>query len=330
MSKEKLKNITNRLKGALDYPIYLLARIMSCFVQSISLESSHRIAKGLAFFIANITRFRRRLILQNLKAAFPELDEQEHSRIMLGMWEHLVLMMIEVVLAPRKIHDTNWRDHIELDGIQEILADLNGGERSCMLITGHFGNFELGGYALGLLGYPSYSIARPLDNPYLDKYIKSLREATGQYIIDKTGASEEIMEVMDRGDLAAILVDQAAQGKKDFWLEFFNRPACVYRSIALLALQYRAVSAVCFALRVQNRPLNFIFRLESLLDPMEKCEATAGAFEFTTWYTKQLENAIARDPEQYWWVHDRWKNRQGITLEDCRGGKRKKKKEPTV
>ena len=86
-----------------------------------------------------------------------------------GCGEHLFLLVIEVADLPRKIHETNWREYMSLDGVVPLVRMLLSG-RPVIIVTGHLGNFELGGFNLGILGFPSYSVARPLDNPLSERF----------------------------------------------------------------------------------------------------------------------------------------------------------------
>jgi KDO2-lipid IV(A) lauroyltransferase len=221
------------------------------------------------------------------------------------MWEHLFLLVIEAAHIPRRIHATNWRDYIELVNTETIGKVLHN-DRPLIMVTGHFGNFEAGGYFLGILGYPSYSVARKLDNPYLDQFIKTFREASGQFLIPKNDGYDQILEVLNRRDLMVFLADQSA-GPKGCWVDFFGKPASTYKAIALLSLQYDAPVIVCYAVRSDKRPLHFEMTIAGILDPREHVEGLT-VKEITQWYTHVLEDGVRRHPEQYWWVHRRWKD----------------------
>ena len=117
-----------------------------------------------------------------------------------AMWEHLLLMAVEMAHAPRKIHWTNWRDYITLVR-KDYLVDMLLQDRPSMLVCGHFGNFELSGYVLAQLGFPNSSIARPLDNRHLDAFVNSWRGSHGQYIIPKTGSSAQVDALLASGGL---------------------------------------------------------------------------------------------------------------------------------
>jgi len=293
-----------------SYFVYLLVRVLFCIVQSLSLEAGKSFAKGLAFFFTQIAPIRRKLLHQNLHIAFPELNAKERHAIIRTMWEHLFLMGIEVALARRRIRDFNWTDHIRLVNAEPLLSLLHQ-DRPVIIVTGHFGNFEIGGFSLGVVTYPSHTVARTLDNPYLNRFIKDFREATGQYLIDKNGGSPEIIRVLEQGGLMAFLVDQAA-GRKGCMVDFFGKPASTFKAIAVLSLQYNAPIVVCYPLRQQDASgqfnmLCFDMHITEILDPLNLPSDIQNVKDVTQWFTHALESGIRQCPEQYWWLHRRWK-----------------------
>lgn len=289
-----------------DYLVYLVVRMLICIVQAMRVETGQVLARHLAWFLADVLRVRGKLVDENLRHAFPETSPSGRRRLARRMWEHLFLLVLEVAHAPRKIHETNWRQHVRLNGVDKLVRILLT-DRPVIIITAHFGNFEVGGFMLGILGFPTYSVARPLDNPFLHDFVDRFRRMTGQHIIPKKGGYDQILDVLASGGTMAFLSDQAA-GSKDCWVEFFGRPASTYKAIALLSLQHDAPMAVCYARRL-GRPLEFEMVTTAIADPRDADDGVGSVHELTQWYTSQLEQAIREDPEQYWWVHRRWKER---------------------
>ena len=288
-----------------DYLVYLAVRVLISITQAIRLETGERLANGLAWLFADVIRIRGKVVEENLRHAFPELSDSQRRRLVRRMWNHLFLLVLEVAHAPRKIHETNWRQFIRLNGVRPLVKELLTG-RPLLIVTAHFGNFEVGGYMLGILGFPTYTIARALDNPYLDRFVSRFRGATGQYIIPKNGGYEQILAVMARGDVLSLLADQYA-GPKGCWVQFFGRPASAHKAIGLLALDNQAVVATVYARRLE-RPMQFEMACTAMTDPAAADFAMRGVRELTQWYTTRLEEAIRISPEQYWWVHRRWKD----------------------
>jgi KDO2-lipid IV(A) lauroyltransferase len=290
-----------------DYLVYFLVRVLICIAQAIPIEAGFRLAKGLAWLFADVIRVRGKLVEANLRQAFPEKSPAQRKRLTRRMWEHLFLLILEVAHTPRKIHETNWREFVRFKGAKPLIEILFS-ERPLIVVTGHFGNFEVGGYILGLFGYPTYAVARTLDNPYLNDFVGRFRGATGQHIIPKSGGYDQMLEVLGSGGMLAFLADQAA-GAKDCWVEFFGRPASTHKAIALMSLQHDAPMAVCYARRT-GRPLQFDLVMDGIADPRDAEEGVGSIHELTQWYTSCLEQAIRQSPEQYWWIHRRWKERK--------------------
>ena len=288
-----------------DYLVYVVVRLFICVAQAIRLETGVAIADGFAWLAGDVLRLRGKVVDENLRHAFPDLNEKQRHELTRRMWRHLILLVLEVAHVPRKIHSTNWRKFVRVRNVRPLIrAFLEN--RSVVVVTGHFGNFEVGGYMLGLFGFPSHSVARTLDNPYLNDFLERFRGATGQHIIPKNGGYDQILEVLGHRGTMAFLADQSA-GPKGCWVDFFGRPASTYKAIALLAMEHDAPIAVCYARRL-DRPMQFEMVVSDIIDPRDTDGQVGSVKELTQWYTHKLEEAIRENPEQYWWVHRRWKD----------------------
>jgi KDO2-lipid IV(A) lauroyltransferase len=185
------------------------------------------------------------------------------------------------------------------------------------MISGHLGNFEMGGYMLGLHGFPTHTIARKLDNPHLDRWINRFRRATGQFIIAKEHSSDKIEQVLRGGGTLALLGDQHA-GKAGCWVDFFGKPASTHKAVALFSLASQAPTAAVAMLRVAGRPMQFEMCVAGLVDPRDADFAFGTIPLMATWYTQRLETLIRRAPEQYWWLHKRWRDPPAATRRAAR------------
>lgn len=296
-----------RPRNIIDFLVYLVVRIFVCVVQAMPVESCATVARGLGKLCASVLKIRRRLVEENLRYAFPDMSSAERKRVFQDMWEHLFLLVIEVIHAPRKIHHTNWRQYVNLVNADQIIRTFFD-ERPTVIICGHYGNFELSGFVLGILGFPSYTIARTLDNPYLDRFLNEFRGMTGQFILAKDGATPEIEKVLDRGGILALLADQNA-GRKGCWVEFFGRPASSHKGIALFTLAREAPTIFCFSRRA-GKPLSQTMGTTAIIDPRRMPRDQLSITGVTEWYTRQLEAVIREEPSQYWWLHRRWREYQ--------------------
>ncbi len=288
-----------------QYLVYLAVRITICVVQALPLSACEHGARWLAWLFHDVLRIRRRVTDENLAHAFPQLDATQRGRLARRMWEHLFLFAAEVAHTRRKIHRTNWHQYIRLGGEAQFVR-LQLGERPVLLVTAHFGNFELAGYFFALCGYPIHTVARPLDNPYLDRFVNRFRGSTGQIMLSKQGAYDHICSILAGGGTVSFVADQYA-GNKGCWIEFFGRPASAHKAIALFALDNDAPMAVGRCQR-QGRPLHSVLKLQGIADPRHPSGHTESIRALTAWYHRQFEAFIREAPEQYWWLHRRWKD----------------------
>jgi KDO2-lipid IV(A) lauroyltransferase len=290
----------------LDFLVYILVRLLIAIIQALPLSVCERGADALAIVFSRLLCVRRGVVEENLRTAFPALTPSERDAITRKMWRHLLLMTAEIAHTPRKVHETNWKDHSTIVNLELFVRTLLAG-RPLVLISAHFGNFELGGYLMGLFGFPTYTVARKLDNPYLDRFVNDFRGRTGQYMLPKQGSREQIQDVLSQGGILTLLGDQAA-GKKACWVSFFGRPASTHKAVALFSLGNNAPTMVSYARRL-DAPLHYEVGPEAICDPQDPDFPYGSIPHLAQWYTDHLEQLVRRSPEQYWWLHRRWKGR---------------------
>jgi KDO2-lipid IV(A) lauroyltransferase len=288
-----------------DWFVYFIVRLFVCALQAMRPESCWAMARYLAVLFNDVFGVRRDVVDDNLRHAFPELSSAQHRELSRKMWEHLMLMVCEIALASRKIHETNWHDHITLRGKREFV-ELLLSSRPLVAVTGHFGNFEMAGYIAGLLGFPSFTIARTLDNRFLHRFLCQYRGATGQFIFPARGSAESARSVLRMGETLALLGDHYA-GPKGCWVEFFGRPASCHKAFALFSLASGAPLIVLYAKRT-DRPLQFEMGLVDIADPTTDNNTLNTVTDLTQWYNRHLERIVRDEPHQYWWLHRRWKD----------------------
>ena len=292
------------LRRAVDYSVYVLLRVLIAVVQALPLSVCERGAEVLATLAARVLRLRQHVVDENLLIAFPNLSPPERERIAWRMWRHLLLMCAEIAHAPRKVHRTNWREHSNIVHLEQFVRTLLSG-RPLVVISAHYGNFELGGYLMGLFGFPTYTVARQLDNPYLDRFVNEFRGRTGQFILPKSKSGEMIKQVLDGGGILTLLGDQSA-GNKGCWVNFFGRPASTHKAVALFSLGSAAPTMVSYTRRL-DQPLHYEVGPVAMIDPRDPNFAQGSVPLLAQWYTDRLEELIREAPDQYWWLHRRWK-----------------------
>lgn len=250
----------------------------------------------------------RRLALEHLRASFGDrYDEPALRRIARGSFRHFAqLYLVEMIQTPRLIHEWSWARYVELGDIGPALRLLLG-DRGAIMLTGHFGNYELLGYTIARLGIPLVAVMRPLDNPWINSYLMDSREAGGLSLLMKKGASASAGEILDNRGVLCFIADQNA-GKKGIFVDFFGRKASTYKSIGLLAMQHRVPILAGFAAR-QSRGFRYRIEVERIIRPEEWESRHDPLHWITQTYTAAIEAAVRRHPEQYLWIHRRWKTR---------------------
>lgn len=283
---------------------YLTVRVVLSLIQAVSIEFCAAASGWLAWLAADGLKIRGRVVEENLRIAFPEMSEAQRRRVTRQMWEHLLLMICEVGHLGRKIHETNWRKFVTIPNKREwILAVSRPGPKVC--VTGHFGNFEALGHVSNFWGIRTYTVARTLDNPYLDRLVARFRESMGQRLLPKADSAGQADEVLQTGGILALLGDQHA-GRKGCVVDFLGRPASCHKALALFALLNRSPLLVVTCTRGE-RPMRFNMQMDALVDPVNHPEAYGSVEDLTQWYNDALSRRIRELPDQYWWLHDRWK-----------------------
>ncbi|MBI1917064.1 MAG: lysophospholipid acyltransferase family protein [Planctomycetes bacterium] len=299
-----------------DYAVYLLVRVFVCIIQVLSWESARQFARGLAWLLYKVDHRHRLVAGENLRHAFGEqLDERQRDAMVRAVYVHFCTMLVELIQLPRKFHIHNWKQYGRLYGGDKVVAGLLS-DRSLLIVTGHLGNWEIAGYALGVFGFKTYAIARTLDNPYLDHFLLSFRERTGQKVLAKKGDFDQIQELLAGSGAIATLADQDA-GQRGLFVDFFGRPASTHKAVALLALEYNTPLVVIGVPRLGEaefngfqfeEPARYRIILSDYIDPEEYKGRPDAVKAITQRYTTALERVIRLAPEQYFWLHRRWKH----------------------
>jgi KDO2-lipid IV(A) lauroyltransferase len=293
----------------LDYGVYVAVRAVVCVLQALPYRMALSAAGGLAWLAYRVNRRHRLVADDNLKHAFPDMNEVERDRLVRAVYRHFCRLLVQIIHVPRLLHVRNWKQHVEMGGWDGFIEVMLSG-RPVLVVTGHFGNWELGGYIMGLIGFPPHAIARPLDNPYLDDFLRTFRERTGQKLLAKHGDFERMQELLDRGGLLATVADQDA-GQRGLFVDFFGRPASTHKAVAIMALEYN-VPMVVAGVAYLGEPLRYRVEIEDVILPEEYAGRSDAMRAITQRFTSGLERIIRRHPEQYFWLHRRWKHQPKV------------------
>ena len=243
---------------------------------------------------------------ENIARSMPELSSDDVDRIARGSMEHFLQLGVEVMYTTRLLHLDTWADHVKLNNLGPAL-DLLLDSKPTLLVTGHYGNWEVLGYLLATFGINLEAIARPIDNPLVNDWLLGVRERQGMKIITKWGATEQMVDLMESGGTLGFIADQNA-GEKGMFVPFFGRLASTYKSIGLLALKYNA-PVICGYARRLNGKFEYEVGTTDIIRPEEWENQPAPLCYLTARYTRAIEAMVRLAPEQYLWIHRRWKSR---------------------
>ncbi len=298
-----------------DWLLYMAMRLLVVILNLFPVAVDLYVARVLGRLLWRFYGRGRRRALENLRASYPDKDEAWIRRTARRSFEHIAMLGVDVLLTPRLVRKDNWQRYSTYKHVEQVKWLMQEG-KGLLLVTGHYGNFELLGYVMSLFGFNIYSVARPLDNRFVDRYIRSIRQRQGQKIIDKKGASELMSLARSEGASLGLIADQDA-GRKGIFVDFFGRKASTFKSIALLAATLEIPIVAGYCRRRENR---FFFEIgvTRIIFPGEWARQEDPLQWITAAYTKAIEDFVREDPTQYWWVHRRWKTRQQAKSDSSR------------
>ena len=261
-----------------------------------------------ARLLYRVLPLRRQVVLDNLRRVYGEVtDEAEITRLAQAHYGHLGRLMWEFLWypwlsRPRKLA------MVRVDNLDALLAAHAQG-KGVLILTGHFGNFEVATSA-GLASFPEakgrfHFVRRPIRPEWLDKLVTRRFRKVGFGVLPKRGGLDAILDRLAAGDLVVFPFDQHAQRKDGVLVEFFGHPAGTFRSLSVIALSTGApvVPASCW----RESDGSHVLRFEAPIQAVQDADANEAIRLTTRDFNRVLELLIVRRPEQWWWVHRRWK-----------------------
>jgi KDO2-lipid IV(A) lauroyltransferase len=286
---------------------YFALRFVTTALEAMPVRIARGTARGIAMLVATLDAKHRRVAERNVAVSYPHFSQEAVEAFVRRVYLHLADMLVEVLVAPRLLRKGNVRRYMEMHGLEHFDRALAGG-KGAVLVIGHQGNWEFIGYAVTLAGYPLHAIARPLDNPYIDRYLNRFRTGTGQGIASKYNVLRQIGDMLDQNKIVVFLADQDAR-RHGLFVPFFGRPASTYKAPAVMILRHGAPLLVAEIYR------KGFLRHVGIARPVEVppgLDGEAAVRHLVSAYTASLETFIRRHPEQYLWLHRRWKTRPPV------------------
>jgi KDO2-lipid IV(A) lauroyltransferase len=242
----------------------------------------------------------RRVAYRNLSIALPELGAARHREIVDGVFRSIARVLVAFAKFPA-IRRDNVKGWIRCEGLEHVDAALRKG-RGVLFATAHLGNWELSAYAHALLSAPMDVVVRPLDNPLIDALIERRRGLTGNRTIGKREYARAILKALAANRAVGILVDQNSAADAGVFVDFFGVKACAGVGFAKLAARSGAAVIPGFAIWEETEK-RYVLRFRPPV------EIKGDAARDTQAVQAELERAIREHPDQWLWIHRRWKTR---------------------
>ena len=289
-----------------EWPGFALAWLLVKFIGALPRPLARGIASAtVRTLLAMLPRLRRTAVF-NLRLAFPDWTDARRKETIHRMTRYLARQAVEFARFP-KYNRANIEQVIEIDGHENFLEALRKG-KGVLILTGHIGAWELSSFAHAVYGYPMRFLARPLDNARLDAFVNHYRCLTGNQPIYKNESARTVLKTLHAGGVVGILADQNTLPEEGAFVDFFGTAACTTTGIARLALHTRAAVVPGYA--YWDAPSGkYKLRFDPAVELVETGDTERDVTENTQRFAKIVEGVIRKIPDQWVWVHARWKTR---------------------
>jgi len=292
--------------GIKDVAEYTLALLIIRLFAAMPRSVAYRTAKRLAWLGFHVARRQRRAGLRNLEMAFPELSGTAREDILRGSFDNLGRLLVEFTHLP-ELNKGNVCRFVVHDGLENYLEGLRRG-RGVIFMTAHFGAWELSSFAHAVYGYPLRFVVRPIDNPHVERLISMYRTRSGNIPIERRRAARDILKALRQNEAVGILFDQNTTRSEGVFAEFFGIPAATTPSLALFALRTGAAVVPGFLIWDESLKKHRL-RLDPPVELIDTGNLDHDVLENTKLFNKILEGYIRKYPDQWLWIHRRWKTR---------------------
>ena len=279
--------------------------VFACF-QGIPLSLRRALITSLFRLFYHLVPRQRLIAAYNLRRAFPDKSDDEIVRISREVYRNLGIVAAEFFDIPG-ITKKNMGKLVEVEGLEHCLKALGKG-LGVLFFTAHFGNWELAAAAVSLLVKPVGVIYRPLDSALLDRIVLRGRSATGNIPIPKERAMRPMLRHLKQNGILGILIDQNVAWYEGVFVDFFGRPACTTNGLALLALHTGAPVLPGFMARLPDGRYRLVLGPE--VEVIDTGDHEADILANTQRFTKVIEETVRQYPEQWLWIHQRWKTQR--------------------
>lgn len=280
-------------------------KVFCWFVGHLPLQVNLQIGRVIGRLGFYLDKKHRDIAIRNLTTAFGDTKTANELYVLAKKaFENLGMNSMEFCRLPY-LTEKDLAGYIECEGFDSFKEARDKGQ-GVIFLTGHFGNWELMAIFYALRGYPVDIVVRDLDNPVVDEFIRWVRTRAGNRAISKGRSMRELMRVLSKGGIVGVLLDQNVTWSEGVFVNFFNQPACTNKGTALLALASNAAVVPTFIVRDGNRHKIIIGEEIALINTGDRAK---DQLRNTALFTEVIEDFVRRYPEQWFWLHQRWKSR---------------------
>jgi len=285
---------------------YALAWPILKTLEWLPMAAARRLSKVVLRLTYHATPHWRRVANRNLEMALPDLSDGGRGEIIRGVYDSLGRVLLSLARMPR-IHAANVREWIDYDGFEHFEQALRKG-KGVLFMTAHLGNWELSSAAHALFGHPMHVMVRTLDNPFLDHLVDRRRTLRGNRTIRKQEFGRSLLQALRDNEAVGILIDQNVSGDDGLFIDFFGIPASATGGLAKIAMHTGAPVIPGFALWNPARQ-RYVLKFYPVLEMVSTGDAERDLLSNTQRCHSMLEQVIREYPEQWLWIHRRWKTR---------------------
>ena len=289
----------NKVLQVIEYAFY---RVVSAAVHAAGEERVYRWGGRLGSICRQVLRGRDKLAMRNLRATFPERPEKELRATLDECWRHFGRQLLLYVRMQRMSLDEilAHSDIINRNLLDDALAEGNG----AIVISAHFGSWEVGGLAITSLSKNVLTVARRLDNEYLQDDLAKLRASTGAVVVDRRAAARPLMKALSENGVVVMLPDQAVLPREGILAPFLGRLAWTTPAPARMAVKRGStiVFAFCIPQKTRHR-----LEFEEPIRVAQLTEEEKDPVALTTRINDVISRRIIARPDLWLWMHDRWK-----------------------
>lgn len=303
MSKFLKKTFKFKIKPIhfIEYCIFL---ILVVIVRVLPLRYVHKAGFLLVRIFYPILGSRRKVALRNLHNAFPEWDKSKREEVAFKSFQNIAVTFVEL-LWQKRFSEEGIKKRVSIDNF-ELFKKLQAKNKGIIFLTAHFGSWEFATQALKIYSKtPTYAVAKQQKNYLIDRAITKWREMFGVQVISHGIVIRKLIQALHKGSIITLIADQAAP-KESVSVKFFGREVPTYEGPAVFALKTGA--PLVFGCTVRQADGNYIMHLTEIPTDDLHGVTKANILELTKRHIKITENIIRQYPEQWMWMHKRWKH----------------------